>query len=88
MVSGMLLCMIFEVLVVFHGAPAASPGEAVLDEKAVAEIAFLDFVAIGFTTIGVGFGVGGFNDLTAVLAITDIGVIEWVDVDGEASGMF
>ena len=80
--------MVFEVLIVFHRAPAATPGKAVFDKKPVAEIAFLDFIAIGLAAVGIGFGVGGFDNLTTVLAIADIGVVEWVDIDGKASGVF
>ena len=83
-----LLGVVFEVLIVFHRAPAAAPGEAVFDKEAVAEIAFLDFVAIGLATVGIGLGVGGLDNLTTILAIADIGVVERVDVDGETTGVF
>ena len=41
-------------LVVFHGAPGAAPDEAVFDEQAVAEVAFIDLVAELLATDGQG----------------------------------
>ena len=77
----------FEVLVVFHGAPGATPGEAMFDEQAVTEVAFFDLVAVLFATVGIRLGVGRFDDLTAVLTIADIGIVERVDVDGKTTGV-
>ena len=74
-------------LVVFHGAPGAAPDEAVFDEQAVAEVAFIDLVAELLAAVGIGLAVGGFNNPAAILRMADIGIVECVDVDGEAAGM-
>ena len=79
--------MVFEVLVVFHGAPGAAPDEAVFDEQTVAEVAFIDLVAELLAAVGIGLAVGGFNDPTAILRMADIGIVERIDVDGEAAGV-
>ena len=77
----------FEVLVVFHGAPGAAPDEAVFDEQAVAEVAFIDLVTELLAAVGIGLAVGGLNDPAAILRMADIGIVERVDVDGEAAGV-
>ena len=62
-------------LVILHGAPGAAPGEAVLEEEPMAEVAFLDLVAILFLAVGIGLGCGGLDDLRAVLGVADVGII-------------
>ena len=79
--------VVFEVLVVFHGAPGAAPDEAVFDEQAVAEVAFIDLVAELLAAVGIGLAVGGFYDPAAILRMADIGIVERIDVDGEAAGV-
>ena len=49
-----MIGVVFEVLVVFHGAPGAASDEAVFDEQAVAEVAFIDLVAELLATDGQG----------------------------------
>ena len=77
--------MVFEVLVVFLRAPGTTPAEAVLEEEAVAEVAFLYLVAIALAAVGIGFACGGFYYLTASFVVTDVGVVEGIDVDGETT---
>ena len=79
--------MVFEVLVVFLRAPGTTPAEAVLEEEAVAEVAFLYLVAIALAAVGIGLACGGFYYLTASFVVTDVGVVEGIDVDSETTGV-
>ena len=82
--------LFLKVLVVFDGAPCASPTESVLDEEAVAEVCGVDdgdgdVLAVVGSVGGVGFAVGRFH--LAVVEV-DVGVVEGVDVDGESLCVF
>ena len=75
-------------LVVFHGAPGAAPDEAVLDEELVAEIIGGDLVTEVLLAIDIRQARGGLDDaMTVFLTITDVRVVEGIDIDGQAVGM-
>ena len=74
-------------LVILHRAPGAAPGEAVFEEELVTEVAGFYLIAVVLGAVGVRLAVRGVDNLGAVLAVTDVRIIEGVDVDGEASGV-
>ena len=75
-------------LVVLHGAPGAAPSEAMFDEELVAEIIGGDLVTEVFLAIDIRQARGGLDDaMTVFLTITDVRVVEGIDVDGQAVGM-
>ena len=81
--------LFFKVLVVLAAFPVAAPGEAVAGEEPVDEVAFLDessgpgllrLVAVGGVRLA---GKGCY----APCAVVDVGVVERIDVDGQAQGV-
>ena len=74
-------------LVVLEGAPGAAPGEAVLEEEPVAEVAGFYLISERARAVGIGLAVGGLYVLGAVLTVAHVGIIAGVDVDGEATGV-
>ena len=74
-------------LPILHRAPGAAPFEAVLNEKAIQEVALDDLVGEALAAVDILRGRGGLHDAAAVLAGTHIGVIERVDVDRHALSM-
>ena len=78
---------LLKVLPVFHRAPGATPSEAVLQEKAVQEIALDNLVGEALTAVDILHGRSGLHDATSVLARADIRIIEGIDIDSHARGM-
>ena len=74
-------------LVVLHGAPVASPFEAMLDEEAVAEVVLRDLILERLTAVDVGLTRGRLDEQRTVFLPTDTGIIQRIDVDGESTGM-
>ena len=74
-------------LPVLHGAPGASPGEAVLEEETVEEVALHNLIGEGTGTVGIGNGSGRLYDATAIAPFTDVRVVEGIDVDSHPSGV-
>lgn len=74
-------------LVVFDTVPGAAPDEAVLCEETVAEVALHNLVGKVSGTVDVGLAIGGLDNHCAVFPVTDVGVVERVDVYCQSSGM-
>ena len=79
--------MEFKMLVVFHRSPRTAPGEAVLDEKLIAEVVLVDLVFEVLLAIAIRLGCGRLNDLLTILASPYIRIVKRVDVNGQPSGM-
>ena len=74
---------IFEMLVVLHGTPRASPVKAVFDEEFIAEIFCSYLIPEILFAIDIRYACGWLNNAMAVfLAITNVRVIKGIDVDG------
>lgn len=67
--------------------PVASPSKAVLGEEAIGEVVAVYLEGEAASAVGVGLGGGGLDDANAVGAYLDLGVVEGVEVNGQAAGM-
>ena len=74
-------------LVVFHVVPVAAPGKAVLFKKAVTQVIFIDFIGECFAAIRIFFSGGGGHIDTVVPVLSDIGIVQRIDVNGQPVGM-
>ena len=74
-------------LVVLERAPGTTPAEAVLEEKAVAEVAALYLVVEAALAMGIGFGVGWLDEQPAIGTPLDIGIVQRIDVNSHPHGM-
>ena len=78
---------LLEVLVVLQRAPGATPGEAVLAEETVAEVMAGNLIGKTLVAVDIGAPGGGLDEQRAVPLPAHAGVVEGVDIDGEATGM-
>lgn len=80
----LLISLTFKVLIVLQRAPLSAPFEAVLDEQTVAQVALRYFVRPPLFAVGIAARRGRLYDGAAVLTLLDAGVVQRVDVDGQA----
>lgn len=74
-------------LVVFQRAPVATPLEAMLHEEAVTEVVLRDLILERLTAVDVGLTCGRLDEQRSVFLPADTGIIQRIDVDGEATCM-
>ena len=81
--------LILEMLVILHSAPRATPCKTILNEQLITQIASGDFIwEVGFA-VTILYGSCWFYYASAVfLAISDVGIVECVDVDSQSTGVF
>ena len=67
--------------------PVTAPLEAGISEETEAEVVVGDLIGEVPCAVAVGLGSGGLNEAGAIGTILVIGVIECVDINGQATGM-
>ena len=68
--------------------PVAAPFESCLGEEAEAEVTVVYLVWEVPRTVAVDAGCGGLDEACAIRAVFIIRIVEGVDVDGQATGVF
>ena len=74
-------------LVVFAVFPAAAPFESISGKEAKGEVVLIDFHGEVTASVYIG-GAGSGLDQEAAVYVFHVGVIEWIDVDGNAHAVF
>lgn len=85
-----LLWHLLKMLIIFAGIPVTTPGEAVFLKKLIAEIVFIDLIGKDFRAVSIDFTAGWGNvSFSGFSFVKDnIGIVEGIDVNGTAKGMF
>ena len=70
-------------LIVLQTEPTTAPGEAVLHKQAVAQVTLLNLIAKLPAAVRIGLARLGLYDACPVFARFDVGILEWIDVNGQ-----
>ena len=81
--------LLFEMLIILHSAPGATPCKTILHKKLGAQIAGGDFIWEVSLSVTILYGSCRFYYAAAVfLAISDVGIVQSVDVDSQSASVF
>lgn len=77
-------------LVIFAGVPVAAPGETMFNKEAVTQVILINFIGKILAPVRIDFAAGGRDiGIARTSFVVDyIGIIEGIDINGEAIGVF
>ena len=84
--EGTLFCFL-EMLIIFDIVPVSAPGKAMLYEKLVAKVVFVDLVRKACRTVRIGCGRGRQDIFFALFRVCDIWIVQRIDINCQSQGM-